>query len=81
MEMVTSYNTSYGKGGKPFTVRITLSSGLETAESYWTESEAWEARDRALDAGFVFVRIEGLPTRGYATCGEPETLPSLVILE
>jgi len=52
--------TYYGKDGRPYRVEIELAEGT-IGEDYWTEAEAWAARDRALDAGFKRVVVIGAP--------------------
>lgn len=61
MTHLTIYNPHYGPKGEPYTVVI--KSGAGTIEvPCWTEAEAWEVRDAAIDDGHT-VRILGLPTR------------------
>ncbi len=62
----TQFNPYYGPQGQPYAVEITTTTGGKISEHYWTSREAYEARDRALDAGFAHVRILGLPTYGVA---------------
>jgi len=57
----------------PFAVRVEHAHCVTLAH-FWTEAEAWEARDTALDDGAVSVRIFGLPTRGYAVMPEAAAL-------
>jgi hypothetical protein len=58
---ITTANPHQGPRGEPFTVHATGRLGT-TDESYWSEREALDARDRLLDAGHDQVRILGLPT-------------------
>jgi hypothetical protein len=61
----TIRNVLYGPCGMPYAVRVETA-GMVTLAHYWTEAEAWEARDAALDAGAIAVKVYGVPTRGYA---------------
>jgi hypothetical protein len=59
MEATTSHRPSYGPQGQPYAVRVD-----GKTEWFWTEAEAWDARDAALDAGSMSVRVIGMPCRG-----------------
>jgi hypothetical protein len=41
---------------------IDLGNGKVASQTYATGQEAWDARDRAYDAGFTQIRVEGAPT-------------------
>jgi hypothetical protein len=41
---------------------IDLGNGKVASQTYATEQEAWDARDRAYHAGFAVVRVEGAAT-------------------
>lgn len=77
ISMTTIYHPHYGPHGEPYTVRVETGSRVTLAH-YWTEREAWEARDAALDAGVVSVRISGLPTRCYAVTPNPAPLLDII---
>lgn len=55
------YNPHYGPLGEPFVVRIKTGPGVIKVPC-WTEADAWEVREAAIDEGHT-VRILGLPTR------------------
>ena len=57
----TTPNPHYGSGGRPFTV-LAIGGAPHAEESYWTAAEALDARDRLLDAGYLQVRVLGLPS-------------------
>ena len=61
--VITTRNPHYGPQGRPYVVRASGPAG-EVERGYWTEAEAWAARDELLDAGYLQVRVLGAPTRG-----------------
>ena len=61
----TIYQPYYGPQCQPYAVRVEGDEGL-SLRHFWTEREAWDARDEALDAGAVSVRILCATCRGCA---------------
>ena len=67
----------YGPGGETFAVEI-ITAGQKITVPFWTEAEAWQTRDDALDAGLKKVRVLGAPCRAVAFCPK---LPPLDITD
>jgi hypothetical protein len=52
---------------RPYTTRVWVA-GQWIAESFTTLEQALDQRDQLLDAGFCYVRVEGLPSY-FGTAG------------
>jgi len=61
MFTIKTYSPHYGPQGQPFRVRARYQD-YERVQYFWTEREAYEARDEAFNAGSLSVHVSGLPT-------------------
>ena len=66
MSVTTLMQPSYGPSGEPYALQFRNTDGPLVVRWFWTEREAWEARDFAYGLGFCMVRVIGAPCRGYA---------------